>query len=87
MQQRTPHSKPKIYKIATAHTALSSWKRKDCNSAHRTVIIEDKGLQQRTLHVKDRRELFAHGRSFLKIEKIERSKIERSKDRIPSSDY
>ena len=33
---------------------------------------------------KDRQDRFNHGRSFLKIEKIERLKIEGSKDRIPN---
>ena len=38
-----------------------------------------------SIFFKDRRERFDHGRSFKKIQKIERSKIERSKDRIPNS--
>ena len=39
-------------------------------------------IRSRTIFLNDRRERFNHGRFFLKIKKVKRSKIERSKDRI-----
>ena len=82
-----------LRKIRFSSESLDFWERfnrvnlfQRATRAIRLRLIFLKDRQERFDHgrpfLKDRRERFDHGRSALKIKKIERSNIERSKDRI-----